>query len=52
MKSPEGFTPMADERRIKLTKVKCPTCKVTLLVKPGVKFCPACRAPLGKPQKV
>ena len=43
---------MADEKRIKLARVKCPTCKVNLLVKPSVKVCPACRGPLPKLQKV
>jgi uncharacterized Zn finger protein (UPF0148 family) len=43
---------MADEKRIKLMRVKCPTCKLSLLVKPGVNVCPGCRGPLGKPQKV
>ena len=43
---------MAGEKRIKFTTVKCPTCKLTLLVKPGVKICPACRSPLGKPGRV
>jgi hypothetical protein len=33
--------PMPDEKKIKFTSVKCPTCKVTLPVKSGVRFCPA-----------
>jgi hypothetical protein len=43
---------MANEKRIKLTKDKCPTCRLTLLAKPSVKVCPACRGRLGTPQRV
>ena len=44
IRSPEGFTAMPNEKgRVKLARVKCPTCKLSLLIKPGVKFCPACR---------
>jgi hypothetical protein len=43
---------MPNEKRIKLARVKCPTCKVSLLIEPGVKLCPACRGPLATPQKV
>jgi hypothetical protein len=52
MRPPEGFTPMASDKRIALTRVKCPTCKLTLLIKPGVKVCPACRTPLPQRQKI
>jgi len=37
---------MGNEKRIKFRTVKCPTCKLTLLVKPGVNFCPAWRGSL------
>jgi hypothetical protein len=43
---------MANERRITLTNVKCPSCKVTLLVKPSLKVCPVCRGLLPRRQKV
>jgi uncharacterized Zn finger protein (UPF0148 family) len=39
---------MAKDKRLKLTKIKCPTCKVNLLIKASVNFCPACRSPLPK----
>jgi len=43
---------MKEGQSIKLLKVRCPTCKLSLLAKPGVKFCPACRGPLAKGQKI
>ncbi len=43
---------MADEKRIKLTRVKYPTCKLSLFIRPSVRFRPACRGPLPKPQRV
>jgi hypothetical protein len=43
---------MSNDKRIRLIKVKCPIHKLSLLIKPGVKFCPACRAPLPKLQRV
>jgi Zn finger protein HypA/HybF involved in hydrogenase expression len=43
---------MKTEKTTKLKKVKCPTCKLTLLIKASVKFCPACRGPLPAWQKV
>jgi hypothetical protein len=49
MRSPEGFTPMASDKRINFTSVKCPTCKLSLLIKPGVKVCPVCRGLLFCP---
>jgi len=43
---------MGNEKRGKLIKVKCPTCKLRLLIRPSVKVCPACRSPLTKPGTV
>jgi hypothetical protein len=52
MLSPEGFAPVADKKKIRLARVKCPTCKLNLLVKPGVKVCPGCGGPPPKFQNV
>jgi len=43
---------MGNEKRGKLIKVKCPTCKLRLLIKPSVKVCPVCRGLLPRRQKV
>jgi Zn-finger nucleic acid-binding protein len=43
---------MADEKRINLVRVKCPTCKLSLIMKASLKVCPACRGLLPKLQKV
>ena len=51
MRSPAGFARMGNEKRGKLIKVKCPTCKLSLLIKANLKLCPACRGPLAKRQK-
>ena len=52
MRSPAGFARMGNEKRGKLIKVKCPTCKLRLLIKPSVKVCPVCRGLLPRRQKV
>jgi Zn finger protein HypA/HybF involved in hydrogenase expression len=39
---------MAKDKRLNLMKIKCPTCKVNLLIKASVNVCPACRSPLPK----
>jgi hypothetical protein len=52
VRSPERFTPMPNEKKIKLTRIECPTYKPSLLVKPDVTVCPACRSPLSRLQKV
>jgi rRNA maturation endonuclease Nob1 len=38
-------------KRIKGHPVKCPRCKLTVLVKPGDEVCPVCGSKLPKPEK-
>lgn len=42
---------MKTDKTTKLTKVKCPTCKLILLIKASLTFCPACRSLLPNGQK-
>jgi rRNA maturation endonuclease Nob1 len=38
-------------KRVKLHPVKCPKCKLTVMVKPTEKMCPVCGGSLPKPRK-
>ncbi len=40
-----------DIKRVKLHTVKCPKCKLTVMVKPDDKVCPVCGSSLPKPEK-
>jgi rRNA maturation endonuclease Nob1 len=40
-----------DIKRVKVTPIKCPKCKLTILVQPSEKVCPVCGSSLPKPGK-
>ena len=39
-------------KRVKLHSVKCPKCKINLMIRPTEKVCPVCRGMLEKNKKL